>query len=304
MNIKFKLISLIIIFLFPVIISAQQKIEVTEDSASMSKGDHMGFSVNIPQADHEVVVKEWSKAIRKNTKSKIEELGHEINITETHIHEVHHGSINLYSAIFKKDSSIKVIAFFEIDSVFFTFDEENPTIKNEKTYHGIKHFMRGFAVEQYQNAVQEELDNEEKILKDLNKEFDNLTKENENALKEIEENQQKINNSEDAIYTYETDNERKLDEINAKKESMTSFGGDKELLDQAKSQLKNLEKDKKNIENKLEKEKKNIVKYNANIDEANRLIMNNTETIEEIKVNIDEQEEVVKTVTTKLGGIE
>lgn len=303
MKFKTQLLTIITVFAFPIILFGQQEIVVFEDSASISKGKHLGFAVNIPESDFDNIKKEWSKLIRQNTKSKVEEEGLELSIMNTQIEEIHHEPINLYSAIFKKDSSIKVIAFYEIDSSFFTFTESNKTLQGEKTYHGIRHFMRNFAIEQYKYVVQQDLDEEEKTLKKLNKEFENLAKENENSHKEIQENEQKIENSEDAITTYESDNDRKLNEIDAKKEDIASLAGDSELSKKAKDQLKALEKEKGNIENKLEKEKKNIVKYNANIDEMNHLIEDNLEKQEEMKIEIEKQEDIVKMVSTKLRGI-
>ena len=303
MKFKTQLLIIIIIFLFPIILNAQQEIEVSEDSALISKGKQLGYAVYIPQGEFDDIKKDWSKLIRQNTKSKVEEVGFEINILGTQIEEIHHEPINLYSVIYQKDTAFLVIAFFEIDSVFFTFDENNKTLQSEKIYHGIKHFIRNFAVEQYKTAVQNELDEEEKTLKKLNKEFANLTKENENAHKEIQQNEQDTTNSKHAIITYERDNERKLEEINAKKESMASIPKGSDLEKEAKKELKGLEKDKKHFENNLEKERKNIVECNAKIEEMNLLIENNLKQQEEMKVFIEQQEEVVKVVTAKLNGI-
>ena len=303
MKFKTQLLIIITIFLFPIILNAQQEIEVSEDSALISKGKQLGYAVYIPQGEFDDIKKDWSKLIRQNTKSKVEEVGFEINILGTQIEEIHHEPINLYSVIYQKDTVFLVIAFFEIDSVFFTFDENNKTLQSEKIYHGIKHFIRNFAVEQYKTAVQNELDEEEKTLKKFNKEFANLTKENENAHKEIQKNEQDTTNSKHAIITYERDNERKLEEINAKKESMASLPKDSELGKEAKKELKGLEKDKKHIENNLEKERKNIVECNAKIEEMNLLIENNLKQQEEMKVFIEQQQEVVIAVAAKLGGI-
>ncbi len=300
---RIQLISLLIIFIIPMVLTAQQEIRVFKDSAMISKGKQVGYAVHIPEGDIEEIKKEWSKLIRQNTKSKVEELGLEINIMGTQIEEIHHAPINLYSSIYKTDTVIKLIAFFEIDSVFFIFDATNKTLQSEKNHHAIQHFMRNFAVEQYHNTVAEELDEEEKELKMLNKEFENMQKENENAQKDIEECEQGIINSEHAITTLTTDNERKLEDINIQKESMASIPKDTDLGKEAKKDLKSLEKDKKNIENQLEKERKNIVECTATIDEMNRLIEQNTERIEELELSIDLQEDVVKAVTSKLGGI-
>lgn len=303
MKTKAQILLIGILIIFPFFLSAQVPVEVERKTVSMSKGEQPAYIVNVPEADFDLVSKDWAKIIRQNTKSKVEEVGQEIIILSTQISEVHHGPINIYSTLLKADSSIKIVAVFEIDSAFFAYSEETKNLHTEKTNNHITHFMRNFAVDQYKETVEKELDGEEKKLKDLNKEMSNLTKELESHLKEIQENEQDIKNSEDIISSFEKDNVRKLDEINAKKESMASISDDPIRYDAAKDDLKSLEKEKKNIESTLEKERKNIVKYNSSIDEYNRQIDDTLEIQEELKVAIEKQEDDVSKVSTKLSGI-
>lgn len=299
------LLSIIIIALFFVptaVINAQQTIDVTNKSVTMSKGEQPAYIVEIPQGDYDDVVDNWTKHIRQNTKEKVVEVGNEIIISGTQIDEISPEPINIYSAIINSDSTLKLVAVFEIDSVFFNY-EENSTVDNERIHSHIQHFMKDFAVDEYKKAVEEELDAEVKKLKDLNKDLDGLTKDNENLHKAVKENEQDIKDSEDAIKSYELDNERKQGEINAKKEAVAGLSGQPELQDQAKDQLKDLEKDKKNISNKLEKEQKNIVKYQSNIQDANRDIERNLELQEDKIKEINAQEDIVQAVKLKLGGI-
>ena len=289
--------------LIPCFLDAQKKIEVTNENVNMSKGNQPVYVVIIPEANLESVKKEWIKLIRQNTKSKVEETGSEINIQGTLINEIYNQPINIYSALISADSAIKLVSAFEIDSVFFELDDKNKTIENEKIHTSIKGFVRKFAVDQYKVAVQLQADSEEKKLNNLNKEFENLNKQVESDRKEIKENEQNIKNSQDAIATYEKDNERMVAEINAKKEANASIKDNPELQKTAKDQLKDLEKEKNSIENNLEKEQKNIVKYQANIEELNGAIENNIQLIEEKKSEITNQEATVKQVTTKLNGI-
>jgi chromosome segregation ATPase len=211
--------------------------------------------------------------------------------------------MNIYSAVIKADSSVKIVAVYEIDSAFFSFTEEQADLQTEKTHHHIKHFMRDFAVDQYKYSVGVELSEAEKLLKTKNKELKELGKQNEIYQKEMKESEQNIKNSEDLISSYEQDNERKLSEINSKKESMASLSEDQELSNQAKDQLKALEKEKWNIEDKLEKEQNNIVKYQSNIEDLTRYIEDNSEKQLEKKAEIEKQEDVINATKTKLEGI-
>lgn len=295
--------AIIFFFLFPIFLIGQENIEVIQKSVKMSQGEQPAYIIEIPQADYDLVLKEWTKIIRKNTKSKFEELEHEMIIRGTQIHEISKNPMTIYSAVINADSSIKVVAVFEIDSIFFSFGEEKPDLQTEKTHHHIKNFMYDFAVDQYKYAVEVELSDAEKLLKTKNKELAELEKQNESYQKDVKENEQNIKNSEDLISSYERDSERKLSEINSKKESIAGLSSDLELSSQAKDQLKALEKEKKNIGDKLEKEQKNIVKYQANIEELTRYIQDYSEKQVEKKAEIEKQEDIVNSVKAKLHGV-
>jgi DNA repair exonuclease SbcCD ATPase subunit len=303
MSAKLSIAIMLFYLLFPLFLSSQENIEVTEQIVNMSQGEQPAYIVKVPESDYDQVLKEWEKIIRQDTKSKVEEYEHEIVIKGTHISSIYHKPINIYSAVINKDSAVKIVAVYEIDSVFFSFSEERPDLNAEKTHHHIEKFMREFAVDQYKYAVSVALSDAEKLLKTKNKELNDLSKQNENYQKEVKESEQNIKSSEDLISSYEKDSERKLSEINSKKDAIAGLSDDAELSSQAKDQLKALEKEKKNIGNKLEKEQKNIVKNESNIEELNRLIEDNTEKQTAKKTEIESQENVVDAIKAKLAGI-
>ncbi len=282
---------------------AQTSVTVETDQVTMSKGKHNAYLLTIPQADYESSLKNWKKEIRKNTKNKVEESDHEIYIEATLIELIYNTPINIYSSLIRSDSNIKLYAVFEIDSVMFDFENSEKSIREEKINSQIRHFLYNFGTTQYLFAVENELAEEENKLKDLNKELGNLEKEQQNALEAIAENEQNIRNSEDAIAVYTTDNERKISEINSKKESIANLSDDKELRDQANDQLKALEKEKRGIESNLEKEQKNIVRYKSTIEAMNKEVEELVAQQGLKKEQIDSQQKRVEAVRTKLGQI-
>lgn len=303
MTFKSQIAVVLFVFLIPLFLIGQAKIEVIQKSVKMSQGEQPAYIVMVPESNYDQVLKEWTKIIRQNTKSKVEETEHEIIIKGTQISEISENSMNIYSAVIKADSSVKIVAVYEIDSTFFSFTDEQPDLQTEKTHHHIKHFMREFAVKQYKYSVGVELSEAEKLLKTKNKELKELGKQNEVYQKEMKESEQNIKNSEDLISSYEQDNERKLSEINSKKESIASLSGNEDLSGKAKDQLKALEKEKRNIEDKLEKEQNNIVKYQSNIEDLTKYIEDNSEKQLEKKAGIDKQEDVVNATKIKLEWI-
>lgn len=296
-------VCLAVAFMLHVQLSAQKEISVITTTLTMSQGDQPAYVVEIPEGNYETTHKNWEKKIRQNTKNKIVEKDHELFMEGTLIEEIYNKPMNIYSAIIKGDSSLKLVAVFEIDSVFFDHATAEESLQSEKINSQIKHYLQNFASLQYMYAVEDELGREEAVLKEKQKDLAGLAKENENLLKKIAENEQNIRNSEDAISSYELDNERKQNEINAKKESLSGISNDPQLAEQAKDQLKSLEKEKKNLENKLEKEQKNLVEYQANIESLNTEVERNLELQTAKKEEIDKQELVVEDVRKKLNGI-
>ncbi len=284
-------------------LAAQTPIAVETEEVSMSKGKHNAYILTIPQADYESSLKNWKKVIRQKTKNKIEESDHELFISATQIDLIYTAPINIYSSLIKGDSALRLYAIFEIDSMMFDFENSEKSIREEKINSQIRHFLFNFGTEQYLYAVEKELEKEENALKDLTKELTNMEKEQQQAMEAIAENEQNIRNSEDAIAVHTNDNERKVSEINAKKESIANLGDDKELQDQANDQLKALEKEKRDIENQMEKEQKNIVKYNSTIDAMNKAVEDILARQVQKKEQISLQQGVVEAVRAKLNQI-
>lgn len=303
---KNTLFSFLVVFLFSIAqetIIAQQISQVSMETASISKGLQPAYIINIPNATVDAVVKDWEKIIRQNTKSKVEANAGEISILATQINEIYHVPINIYSLIYKEDTTIRVVAVFEIDSTFFDFNKLEATHANQKTQNQILNFMKNFAIAEYTKVVTGQVDFEEDKLGELNDGFKDLEKENESIQKEIKSNEQKIKNSQDAIQTFESENARMLLDIANKTDDVSRAAGDEVRQKKLKDELKSLEKNKKSVENSLEKEQKNIVEYESDIKSLKRDIEANEKSQEEVQANITVQQEVVKRVKAKLEGI-
>jgi chromosome segregation ATPase len=283
--------------------SAQVPLEISGKTVTMSKGDQPAFIVEIPQVTAENIEKSWMKLIRQNTKSKVSTENGEIIILNTQIAEISDKPINIYSAVYQADSAVKLVSLFEIDSSFFSFDGDKEDMNYERIYQGIENFLHDFAVTEYRDAVEEELKTENKELKKLNGDLQKLVKQTETFQKKIRQNESDSLNAEDQISSLEVDKQRKQDEIDSKKESMSSIAGDKELYDEAKKYLKSLEKQRKKIEKEIDKLKANIVEYHSDNVEVKRSIVENNKKKEELLNEISKQQETVKKVTRKLENI-
>lgn len=297
----FKSIFVLMALLFSTQAFSQEKIEIREDNVDMSMGNKPAYIVMIPQANMKDVLKSWTKKIKQNTKAKVEKNGAEHSIKGTLITEIYSDPINIYSAVIQVDSAVKLISLFEVDSIFFTPGVQDSHIDNERTYQGIKNFVYGFALEEYKNAVSNELELEGKNLKNLANQLEKLEKQNTNYHKTIASNEQNILKSESEISLLGKQQERNLDDIDKNRSNVSSASKDEEKG--AKKILKESEKEKKSIENKLEKEKKRIIDYNSKISENTRLAEENLIAQVAKKEEIEIQKGIVDIVTKKLSNI-
>ena len=97
---------------------AQKDIQLKQKSISFAGGQHTAFVVDIPEANFEKVNKNWTKHIRRKTKSKVEQVHDEVVIKGTLIKSINPQPISIYSIVLPLDSAVRIAAAFEIDSAF------------------------------------------------------------------------------------------------------------------------------------------------------------------------------------------
>jgi len=265
----------------------------------MSQGEQPAYIVDIPHADYKKVEKAWVRRIEEGTKIKSEKIGNEIVIKGAVIEEITSNPFNIYSKVYKIDTAVRLVNFFELDSVFLYHPQYGT--HEEEIYLAVRNAILDFALEQYQIVINSHLDDENEELALLEKEYNKLVKEEEKLLKSIKENEQDIERSNDIIEECDTDVETKKGEIEDQKEVVDLYRkGDPDKLSQAKVDLKALRKEKKKIDKKKEKELKNIVSYESDIIEAQRMIVT-IEKEQEIKLrDIEIQKELIKQIEDKL----
>ena len=282
--------------------SAQSPIFIIEEKKQMSLGEQPAYIVDIPNADFKKVEKAWKKKIEEGTKIKSEKINNEIVILGAVLEEITSTPFNIYSKIYEIDTAVRLVNFFEIDSVFLYHPEYGT--HEEEIYLAVKNAIHDFAVKQYKYVVNEDLEDANKVLAALEKEYDGLVKEKEKFHKVIKENEQDIEKSNDIIDECDGDIEIKKGEIEDQKKVVALFKkGDPDKKKQAETDLNNIRKEKKKLGKKKEKELKNIVEYESDIIEAERDIVN-LEKEQELKVaEIEAQKTVIVNIETHLGEI-
>jgi predicted nucleic acid-binding Zn-ribbon protein len=281
---------------------AQEEINVKQITEEMSKGRQPGFAVDIHQADLEIVQRDWIKYIQDDTREKAEKVDHEIQIIGAVDDEINHKPFNLYSILINKDTLVKLVAFIEIDSVFFDPKKYPEKLVSDKIESGIRNFLHEFAVEQYKDAVGIEIDDEEKILKSMNRELKDLEDEKEKLEKEITSSEQNITSAEDEVNLLDMEIDSKLSQIESSRLRISSMT-DKETKKVAQKELKDLEKDKKKLDDKKTKMNKEIVGHQSDIKGFEKEIKKNLELQETKADEIKQQEELIKSLEDKLAAI-
>lgn len=300
--------------LFSVAVFSQKRIIILDSLINMSKGKQPAYIVVIPQTKANDIEKAWEKQIRGNflkqlfKKSKSQEYnksGNEMVFTHVLIPAVSSDTFNLYTILSENNNEVTMHNFFECKNEFVS-DTKSSDLNDEmaKNSFGIKNFMKEFALEQYTNAVKEELKDKERVLKNLEKEYETLLNTVLKKQSFIESAKQKILNANDEILTLDNDISRMGDEVQAKKEEVSSLKKkDKKVYNEAKKDLKSLEKDKRNAQKKQENLRKKIINYEFDIEQAEREIAEKESEKPYKLKEIEEQKVIVKKVEDKLKGI-
>lgn len=287
---------------FPLTGKSQITIQVEQVKATMSKGENTGFKTFIPQAKMEDVKKAWIKQLEAGTKAESIESGYEINITGAAAPEISPNPVNIYSILNQTDTVITLIAFLEIDSVFFNPDTYPDPLVKDKIVSGITNYLRRFATAQYEVAVEDELKMEQDKLKDLEKQLDALKNDQEKAEKAIKGEESDISSADDEIRVLEAQSTQQSEQIQAKR--LANLGiSDKEARKVAEKELKDLEKEKDKTDKQIEKLEKEKVTSNNDIKDYNKAIDESVEEQGQVETQIEEQEAVVEKVEAKLKGI-
>ncbi len=125
----------------------------------------------------------------------------------------------------------------------------------ESEFNQLKAYMHDFGKEAYIEEVEEQLEAEENVLKELEKELKSLQHDKESMEKKISKNEHNIMVSDDDIRILDADIAIKNEELARAKVRLGSVGDNPVQRETIEAEIKD-----------LEKEKKNIVGYNSDID--------------------------------------
>ncbi|MFZ2340154.1 MAG: hypothetical protein WAW07_10605, partial [Bacteroidales bacterium] len=188
-------ITLLLFALLPLIaVNAQKPIVLSEDSIQIGESYIPSLSVTIPEADFDVVLKDWIKEIESRTKSKVVNENGQMSIFGARIRKIDAGDINIYSKLVRLDSMLQLFASFEVRK-----DEYIESATGSPAFVSAQEFMKEFAKNKYIDVAKSQADAEEKKLKDLQKELASLESEKSRMQKNIQSNNSRISSENENI---------------------------------------------------------------------------------------------------------
>ena len=203
---------------------AQNKIKVTESFERMSKGHNNALCVDIPEASEKEVAKAWRR-LMKDYESRVSDSHDEIFADKALIKSISNSIIKVYAVTSKIESGTHLNVFFDLGEDFIS------SSKHSDQYNIAERIVREFAVKIAKEAVEEQVKQEEKVLRKLENKQNGLEKDNDGYHKDIE-------HYKDLILKAEKDIEENL---KTQETTKTSIESQKKVVVDVNTKLKSIE---------------------------------------------------------------
>lgn len=306
--------------------SSQYKVEVETGEKPMSKGTQMAFTVMIPEAKTEEVEPVWKKYVNNRSvgerisnlatqvgnifkseenrasrdRLKVETKGGEMYVRSIEVNKISRYSMDVYARITQLPEGCQFSAFFQYtDSAFI-----NESNVDDERILSLKSYIRDFGVEAYQSVVdnqikeaKKEVSKQEGVLKDI----ESKTKKEEKSITRYESDIQKSNAR---IFEVENDIVRVNEIITLKKTSFSAMLKGTTEFDEAKKELKVLEKEKSACFREVKSLKGKIKSKEMDIKSAKNKIEKNEQDRKKQRLVIQEKENIVDQLAKKKAGIQ
>ncbi len=278
-------------------VNGQQPIIVSEDSVKVGAGSYPGFAVTIPEAEYDRTLKNWVKELETGTKSKVVTENGVMSIFGANLKNISPTPVNIYSSLENEDTLNKLLVCIELKKDVY-LDQSGGDSQITTT----KNYLKEFAKTQYTSFIKEEIDREEKVLKELEKELDGLASNKAKAEKNAEESMFDIENAEEKLLLQ--NNELNLLSnriVEENREMMAMKAGPSK--DARSAQVKALEKERKKLQKDIGKTEKSIRKAKSTVDDTEKMIPKNEEEQNKMKEKIEDQKAVVQKYVDKLNTV-
>lgn len=194
---KFKKIMLIASIAIPSFSFAQTDLTISETQKNMSAGNQNCYVLLIPQTTLKDVISDWKKYIKKDAKSKPADYNGETIIQGAYCKNISPNLINISAVFLETSAGVQLSSWFSEGDAFIS-TQSNP----DKSI-AVQNYLHNFGVQEYKNAVSDQLSNEQSKQRDLEKIYYGFVKDQKrsesnisNHKKDIEKLQNKIKDEE------------------------------------------------------------------------------------------------------------
>lgn len=211
-----KLLTLFIALCF---ISVQaQKIKVSEGRKAIGGGMNNALTVSIYGASNDDIMKEW-KSMMKNYKGKVSTKKDEMFADDVEMKSMGENSFDVYASARTKDNETEFVVAFDLGGAFLNSGDHSAK------YKVAEELVKDFGIKMTKKALEDQLKEQEKVLKRMESDQKDLVKEKEGMEKDIENYQKKIKSAEESIVKNKEAQEKKLKEIEAQKKAVSEAEG-------------------------------------------------------------------------------
>lgn len=208
---KYTLSLLLSAFLF-ISLNAQ----VSESNQTMSLGPKTSFSIDIDGADKKMTENTWKDYLKEYGKVEKNKKAKELYMTQVRVPLITGaGEVNLFSKVEEGKNMSTVYLWVDNGSSFVSSDED------EEAASGAIRFMKDFGNILTKKVIAEELKEEEKNLKNFNKDLGKLENKNKDLHEDIEKAKDKIREAEENIVKNLAEQDEKKAEIEAQSEKVS-----------------------------------------------------------------------------------
>jgi len=295
--------SIVLLIIGLVTFSQEDFLKVENDTIGMSRGEQVAYIIYIPEVTLDRTEHNWKKQFSKVSASPITYKTNEILIKKAKLRDITDKPINIYSLLIKPDNGrVKIIAFFEIDSVFFT-PFKTQTVEDEKINYGIQNLLIRFARSEYVSLLKDKLFDAKSKFRVSNSQLKKLERENEKLLKDKASLGLKVKNNATELRGLENDNTRLIQQIEDKKDAIASIRDDDELFEIGKKQLKILKKEKRKVDKSIEKITKLNISNTIKIEKLGKEAEKIKFQMDRLEAEVDERGEKVTELKNKIERI-
>ena len=276
---------------------AQKPILVYEDSLSFASSKFPAVTVTIPEVNYERTMKNWMKEQQERTKSKVLVENSEMSIFGAQLKNIEN-PVNIYSKLINQDSLLLLSVSIELKK-----DQYVEKATGDVEFTTFRTYLKEFAKTQYADFVKDELQVEEKKLKDLENELDGLKSDKTKMEKSIQSNRTAITEEGDNITLQNSEITRINTEISEQNNVLNAMEAGA-AREEKSSYVKDLDKRKRKMLNSIESSENKISKAKSEISDAEKAIPENEDKQQVVMEKIRQQEAVVQKFADKLGKVE